>query len=211
MSPPPTVFVVDDDLGVRKTLSVLTEAAGLAIETYDSGREFLAAYDPTRTGCLVLDLRLRGDSGLDLLAELRRRRVTLPIIVLTGHGNVPMSVRALKAGAFDFLQKPVRASVLLKHIHAALEEDSKGRALTARRAAVTGRLASLTPREREVMELLVSGKASKAIATTLRLSVRTVEGHRRMIFLKMQVSSAAQLVRAVLSPESADPYAEPAG
>jgi FixJ family two-component response regulator len=194
-----TVFVVDDNVGVRKSVRALLESAGLAVETYASGEDFLAAYDPARAGCLVLDVRLRHASGLDLQDELRRRKAVLPIIVLTGHGNVPTSVRALKAGAVDFLQKPVPPTVLLERIRAALEIDRQARATITERAPVMGRLARLTPREREVLELLVAGHTSKEIAAALHVSVRTVEGHRRMVLSKMQVSSATQLVRIVLS------------
>ena len=194
-----TVFVVDDNAGVRKGLRALLESAGLAVETYASSEEFLAAYDGERAGCLVLDVRLRGASGLDLQDELRRRNATLPIIVLTGHGNVPTSVRALKAGAVDFLQKPTPPKMLLERIRAAIDLDSQTRAVTSARGAVLDRLAHLTPREREVMELLVEGKTSKEIAATLQVSIRTVEGHRRMVLSKTNVSSAAQLVHAVLN------------
>jgi FixJ family two-component response regulator len=187
MTAPATVFVVDDNVGVRKSVRALLESAGLAVET----------------GCLVLDVRLRNASGLDLQDELRRRKAMLPVIVLTGHGNVPTSVRALKAGAFDFLQKPVPPTMLLERIRAAIEVDRQARAATTERAPVIERLARLTPREREVMELLVAGRTSKEIATALDVSVRTVEGHRRMVFSKMQVSSAAQLVRTVLSARQA--------
>ena len=204
MSAAPTVFVVDDNVGVRKSLRALLESAGLAVETYASGEEFLAAYDPERPGCLVLDVRLRHGSGLDLQDDLRRRQALLPIIVLTGHGNVATSVRALKAGAVDFLQKPVPPKLLLERIRAALERDRQTRALTTERAIVTARFAHLTPREREVMELLVAGKTSKEIAAAMHVSVRTVEGHRRMVLAKMQVSSAAQLVRTVLGVREAD-------
>lgn len=200
-----TVYVVDDNLGVRKALSALLESAGLAVQTYASAEEFLAAYNPEYPGCLVLDVRLGQKSGLDLQDELRRRKVMLPIIVLTGHGNVPTSVRALKAGAVDFLQKPAPPELLLERIQAALEGDRRRRAETDERAVVLKRLARLTPREREVMELLIDGKASKEIATAMNVSVRTVEGHRRMVFFKMGVSSAAQLVRAVLSAQGTDP------
>lgn len=193
-----TVFVVDDNVGVRKSVGALLESAGLAVEAYASGQEFLAAYDPERPGCLVLDVRLRHASGLDLQDELRRRKATLPIIVLTGHGNVPTSVRALKAGAMDFLQKPVPPTVLLERIRTAIEIDRQARAATTERAPVVERLARLTPREREVLELLVTGHSSKEIAAALAVSVRTVEGHRRMLFSKMQVSSAAQLMHTVL-------------
>ena len=193
-----TVFVVDDNVGVRKSLSALLESAGLAVETYASADEFLAAYDPERPGCLVLDVRLRHSSGLDLQDDLRRRKAMLPIIVLTGHGNVPTSVRALKAGAVDFLQKPAPPKLLLERIRAALASDQKAREVIGQRSGVLERLADLTPREREVMELLVAGKTSKEIATAMRVSVRTVEGHRRMVLSKMDVTSAAQLVRTVL-------------
>jgi two-component system response regulator FixJ len=198
-----TVFVVDDNLGVRKSLRALLESASLVVETYASGEEFLAAYEPDRPGCLVLDVRLQHGSGLDLQDELRRRKATLPIIVLTGYGNVPTSVRALKAGAVDFLQKPAPPKLLLERIRAALDSDRQARAVTTERAVVLEQLAHLTSREREVMEHLVTGKTSKQIAATMNVSVRTVEGHRRMVLSKLNVSSAAQLVRTVLSVREA--------
>jgi len=202
-----TVFVVDDNVGVRKSLRALLESAGLAVEAYASGEEFLAAYDPERLGCLVLDVRLRYGSGLDVQDELRRRKATLPIIVLTGHGDVSSSVRALKAGAVDFLQKPARPKLLLERIRAAIDSDREARTVTAERTVVMERLAHLTPREREVMELLIAGKTSKEIAAAMNVSVRTVEGHRRVVLSKMHVSSAAQLVRTVLSARDAGPRA----
>jgi two-component system, LuxR family, response regulator FixJ len=207
MTAAPTVFVVDDNAGVRNSLRALLESAGLAVATYASGEEFLAAYDPERPGCLVLDVRLRQSSGLDLQDDLRRRKAMLPIIVLTGHGNVPTSVRALKAGAVDFLQKPAPPKLLLERIRAALDSDRQTRALTTERADVLEQLAHLTPREREVMELLIAGKTSKEIAVAMKVSVRTIEGHRRMVLSKMNVSSAAQLVRTVLSAREGDPRA----
>jgi len=150
---------------------------------------------------------LHHGSGLDLQDELGRRKARLPIIVLTGHGSVPTSVQALKAGAVDFLQKPAPPELLLERIRAALESDRRARAVTAERAVVLEQIAHLTPREREVMEMLIAGKTSKEIAIALRVSVRTVEGHRRMVFSKMNVASAAQLVRTVLSAREADPHA----
>jgi len=200
----PTVFVVDDNAGVRKSLSALLESVGLAVETYASAEEFLAAYSPEHPGCLVLDVRLRQSSGLDLQDDLRRRNATLPIIMLTGHGNVPTSVRALKAGAVDFLQKPAPPKLLLERIRAALDSDRQTREVIGRRADVLERLAELTPREREVMELLVAGKTSKEIAVAMHVSVRTVEGHRRVVLSKMEVTSAAQLVRTVLVVREGD-------
>jgi len=200
-----TVFVVDDNAGVRKSLRALLDSAGLAVETYASGEEFLAAYDPERPGCVLLDVRLRHTNGLDLQDDLRRRKAMLPVIVLTGHGNVPTSVRALKAGAVDFLQKPVPPKVLLERVRAALDIDRQARAVIAAEAVERQRLSRLTPRERQVMELLIAGKTSKEIAVALNVSVRTVEGHRRMVFSKMDVSSAAQLVRTVLSKREHNP------
>jgi len=199
MTAEPTVFVVDDNVGVRKSVRALLESAGLAVETYASGEEFLAAYDPAHPGCLLLDVRLHRSSGLDLQDDLRRRKAKLPIIVLTGHGNVPTSVRAMKAGAVDFLQKPAPPKVLLERVRAAIESDRQSRAVAGEHNIVVQRLATLTPREREVMELLLAGKASKEIASDMNVSVRTVEGHRRMVFSKMNVASAAQLVAVVMS------------
>ena len=195
----PTVFVVDDNAGVRKSLQSLVEAAGLAVETYASAVEFLAAYDARRAGCLVLDVRLRGESGLDLQDELRKRNVMLPIIVMTGYADVPTSVRAFKGGAVDFLRKPVPPKKLLIQIREAIEIDRRARDAAADRASVADRIAHLTPREREVMELLAVGKSSREIATGLGLSVRTVEGHRRTVLRKMDADSAVQLARAIAS------------
>ncbi len=202
-----TVFLVDDNAAVRKSVRALMESADIAVKTYASAEEFLAAYDPERPGCLLLDVRLRQSSGLDLQDELRRRKALLPIIVLTGHGNVPTSVRALKAGAIDFLQKPVPPNVLLERVRAAIEADRQAREAATDQSAMIERLAHLTPREREVMELLIAGKTSKEIAAALKVSVRTVEGHRRIVLSKTQTSSAAQLVRAVLSARAASRHA----
>lgn len=201
----PTVFVIDDNPGVRKSVRALFESADLAVETYATSEEFLATYRSERAGCLLLDVRLRQSNGLDVQDELRRRKVSLPIIVLTGHGTVATSVRALKAGALDFLQKPAPPTLLLERVRAAIELDRRSRATAAESAVVSDRLARLTPRERQVMELLVAGKASKEIARALGASVRTVEGHRRSVLSKTQVSSAAQLVGLVWHARKAPP------
>ena len=193
----PTVFVVDDNPGVRKSLQALVEAAGLAVETYASAAEFLAAFDAQRAGCLVLDVRLRGESGLDLQDELRRRNAILPIIIMTGYADVPTTVRAFKSGAVDFLRKPVAPKKLIAQIREAIETDRRARDAAAERTTVAARIAHLTPRERQVMELLAVGNSSKEIATTLGASVRTVEGHRREVLRKMEVQSAVQLARAI--------------
>jgi FixJ family two-component response regulator len=195
----PTVFVVDDNPGVRKSMQALVEAAGLAAETYASAGEFLAAYDPQRAGCLVLDIRLRGESGLDLQEELRKRNAMLPIIIMTGYGDVPAAVRAFKGGAVDFLRKPVPPKKLLVQIREAIEADRLRRESAAQHLTVTDHIAHLTPRERQVMDLLAVGHSSKEIATALDLSVRTVEGHRRNVLRKMDVESAVQLARAIAS------------
>jgi FixJ family two-component response regulator len=193
----PTVFVIDDNPAVRRSLQALVEATGLAAETYASGQEFLATYDAKRAGCLVLDVRLRGESGLDLQDELRRRHATLPIIVMTGYADVPTSVRAFKGGAVDFLRKPVAPKKLIAQVQQAIEIDRRARAVAAQRGIVANRIAQLTPRERQVMELLAVGNTSKEIATSLGSSVRTVEGHRRTVLRKMEVDSAVQLARTI--------------
>jgi len=195
----PTVFVVDDDAAVRNSLRELLTSVSLPVETFASGKDFLDSFQPERPGCLVLDVRLRDENGLDLQDELARRDVSLPIIVLTGHGDVPSSVRALKAGAFDFLQKPPPPAVLLERIHAAIENDRAARCAASSRSDALQNLASLTPRERDVMSLLVAGATSKEVASDLGISVRTVEGHRRRVLSKLNVTSAAQLVRVVMN------------
>ena len=199
--PASTVFVLDDNPQVRRSLCTLLAAAGLRAEAFPSAREFLATYDASRPGCLVLDLFLRGENGLDLQDELHRRKLSLPIIVLTAHGTVGASVRALKAGAIDFLQKPAQPATLLARIREALAIDERARQQAATRAATARRFAQLTTRERQILDLLVGGKTSKDIATSLGVSVRTVEGHRARIYLKTEVSSVAQLVRVVLGGE----------
>jgi FixJ family two-component response regulator len=199
MTPPAqTVFVVDDNPAVRRSLQTLFGAAGLDVETYSSSREFLAAYDPRRTGCLVLDLQLRGESGLDLLDELRTRRAALPVIVLTGHGSVPASVRALKAGAIDFLEKPTPPAMLLTRVREALALGRRRQEEDAEREVVEQRAARLTPRERQVARLLLLGRTSKGIAASLGVSARTVEGYRSRLLEKMQVGSTTELVGVML-------------
>ena len=194
----PTVFVIDDNPGVRRSLKALVEAEGMAVRTYASAKEFLDSYDPQQAGCLVLDIRLRGGrNGLDIQDELRRRDATLPIIVVTGYGDVPTSVRAFKGGAIDYLEKPVPPKRLMERIRACIELDRRTREAAARRSAVADRIAQLTPRERTVMELLALGNSSKRIAAVLDISVRTVESHRRTVLRKMSVASAAELARAV--------------
>jgi len=197
MSDVPTVFVVDDNASVRKSLQALVEAAGVPVETYASASEFLAAFDLQRSGCLILDVRLRGENGLELQDELRRRGSTLPVLVMTGYADVPTSVRAFKGGAIEFLRKPVPPRELVERVHAALEANRRTNEVKEQRDLVARRVAQLTPRERQVMELLAVGQSSKKISTQLHVSVRTVEGHRRNVLRKMNVDSAVQLARAM--------------
>jgi FixJ family two-component response regulator len=195
--PTPIVHVVDDDLRVRRAMQRLLEAAGLRARTYATIRAFRDAFDPDAAGCLLLDLRLRGENGFDLQDELQRRGASLPVIFVTGHGSVPGSVRAMRAGAFDFLQKPIRPRRLIALVGEAIECDRRGRGAATNRAAVRRRLGRLTEREREVARQLMKGSSSKDIAAALKMSVRTVEGHRREVMRKMEVHSAAALVRVV--------------
>jgi len=194
----PTVFVVDDNPAVRRSLKALFGAEGLEVAAYGSGTEFLAAWEPTRSGCLVLDLRLRGESGLELLDALRARRAVLPVIVLTGHGSIPASVRALKAGAIDFLEKPARPSELVARVREALALGQERQEAEAERTLVEERAARLTPRERQVAQLLTAGKSSKQIAAALGVSTRTVEGYRGRVLEKMRAASATDLVATLL-------------
>jgi two-component system response regulator FixJ len=194
----PTIFIVDDDAAVRDALKLLLRSVGQAVETYASAQEFLDAYSEDRPGCLVLDIRMPGMSGLELQQKLNEKHSILPIIFITGHGDVPMAVEAMQAGAVDFIQKPFRDQDLIDRINQALEKDSSNRAALGERNDIRRRLDTLTPREREVLDLVVHGKANKVIAGDLKLSQRTVEIHRARVMEKMQASSLAHLVRMVL-------------
>ena len=194
----PIVFIVDDDAAVRSSLRLLIKSVGLVPTALESGHEFLDKYDPAQPGCLVLDVRMPQMSGLELQEQLNRLGAVIPVIFITGHGDVSMAVEAMQAGALDFIQKPFSDEDLLTRIHQALAKDAKTRASLSELAAIRERLASLTPREREVMDLVVSGKANKVIAGDLDLSQRTVEIHRARVMEKMDASSLAHLVRMVL-------------
>jgi len=198
MPPEPTVFVVDDDRAMRDSLRWLLESVGLSVRTYATAAEFLGDYDATRPGCLVLDVRMPGMSGLDLQAELTRRGAGLPTIVVTGHAEVPMAVRAVKAGAIDFIEKPFSDQLLLDRVRQALEIDRQDREVRGRREEARRRLESLTAREREVLGLVVAGRANKEIAATLGLSTKTVEVHRAHVMSKMEAESLAELIRVAI-------------
>ena len=191
----PTVFVIDDDAGTRRAITWLLEANGQCVEAFASGEDFLRAYHPDRSGCLILDLRLPGMSGLALQEELDRRAIRLPVIMLSGYPAVAQAVEALQRGALDFLEKPVDEAVLLKHVERALAIDGERRRRERLRHACSERIDRLTPREREVMTLVVAGKPNKVVAWELGISQKTVECHRARVMSKLEVSSLADLVR----------------
>ena len=195
LHPGPTVFVIDDDAGTRHAITWLLEASGQRVETFPSGEAFLRAYQPDRSGCLILDLRLPGMSGLALQGEMARRGIRLPVIMLSGYPAVAQAVEALQRGALDFLEKPVDEGVLLKHVERALAIDGERRRRDRLRHACSQRIERLTPREREVMALVVAGKPNKVVASELGISQKTVECHRARVMSKLEVSSIAELVR----------------
>ncbi len=193
-----TVFLVDDDEAVRDSLSMLMRSVGLESEAFASAQDFLDTYDAERSGCLVLDIRMPGMSGMELQDKLVEQRAMLPIIFITGHGDIPMAVDAMQKGAVDFITKPFRDQDLLDRINQALEQDNESRSALMEKHQIVQRLDSLTPREKEVLDLVVSGKANKVIAGELGVSQRTVEIHRARVMEKMQARSLAQLVRMVM-------------
>ncbi|HTJ19127.1 MAG TPA: response regulator transcription factor [Steroidobacteraceae bacterium] len=189
------VYIVDDDDGMRRALSVLMTTVGYQPAAFAGPREFIAKHDPSQPSCLVLDVRMPEMSGLELQQHLNRSGSMLPVILISGHGDIPMAVQAMKDGAFDFLQKPFRDQELLDRINGALKLDAENRASTDRLADLKQRSDSLTPREREVMASVVDGKANKVIAIDLGLSERTVEIHRANVMEKMGARSVAHLVK----------------
>jgi len=203
MSNEPTVFVVDDDSAVRGAIARLLKSVGLKAKTFGSAREFLDNYDGEAAGCLVLDVRMPGMSGLDLQEALAEQKVTLPIIISTGHADVPMAVRALKLGAVNFIEKPFSDQLLLDSIRQAIQRDTDTRANRARLGEVSERIALLTPRERQVLEMVVAGKTNKSIAHELDLSKKTVEFHRSNVMKKMEVNTVAELIYLFVQHENA--------
>jgi FixJ family two-component response regulator len=195
---PPVVFVVDDDSGVRSSIRMLLKSIGIAATPMASAQEFLAAFDPAQPGCLVLDIRMPAMSGMELQQQLNLRGATIPVIFITGHGDVPMAVEAMQHGAFDFLQKPFRDQELIDRVQKALARDRDTRTSLQKHDQIQQRLESLTPREKEVLALLTQGKQNKVMAGELGLSQRTVEIHRAHVMEKMGAASVAQLVRMVL-------------
>lgn len=197
----PLAHIVDDDEAIRDALSWLFRTRNVAARAWASAEDFLAAWQPDWQGCIVLDIRMREMSGLECFDALLERGNTLPVIFLTGHGDVPMAVGALKKGAFDFLEKPVDDNALVDVVIRALATNARHQANQETQATVATRLAQLTPREHEVMQLVLAGKFNKVIADELNISMRTVEVHRSRVFEKMGVKSAVELANKLLKKE----------
>jgi len=199
MSAEPAVFVVDDDKAVRESLAMLLQLNGYAVQAFDSATSFLAQYEPTARGCLIADIRMPDMDGLELQQELVRRKSPLQVVVVTGHGDVPLSVQAMKAGAVDFLEKPFARDALLAAVRYALDRSAQTTQSDATAEEVRKRLALLTKREREVFEHVVAGQQSKVIAFELGASPRTIEIHRARMMRKMQADSLQDLVRLAIA------------
>jgi two-component system response regulator FixJ len=194
----PVVFVVDDDEAVRNSLRLLLKSIGMPAVAYASAEEFLAGYDDEQPGCIVLDVRMPGMSGPELQDELNRRGALIPVIFITGHGDVPMAVEAMRHGAVDFMQKPFSDEDLVSRIQLAMAADRRNREAIGAKDQIRARIAALTPRERQVLDLVTQGKSNKVIAGDLGASQRTVEIHRSHLMEKMGATSLAQLVRMTM-------------
>jgi FixJ family two-component response regulator len=195
----PTVFIVDDDADVRAAIELLMQSVGLPAESFASATEYLEQFDPQRPGCLVLDIRMPRMSGLELQERLTAGPLHPPIIIITGHGDIPMAVAAVQAGAVDFIEKPFRDQLLLDAIHRAITRDAEQRGQASQRAETEQRLQRLTPREREVLDRVMQGARNKVIAFDLGISQSTVEAHRAKVMEKMQAKTLSDLMRMVLS------------
>ena len=193
-----TVFVVDDDEAVRSSLRLLLKSKGIQAVAHASAGDFLANYDPEQPGCIILDVRMPGMSGLELQDELNRRGAIIPVIFITGHGDVPMAVEAMQHGAVDFLQKPFSDQDLTDRIQRALAADVRNRALLTEKDQIRARLSALTRREIQVLRLVTLGKSNKVVAAELGVSQRTVEIHRAHLMEKMEATSLAHLVRMTM-------------
>ena len=193
-----TVFVVDDDAAVRDSLSWMIESAGLRVETFACAEDFLGSYQPSRPGCLVLDMRMPGMSGIALQKQLAARNIDIAIIFITAHASVPTAVHAMRAGAIDFITKPFSEEVLLDRITHCMEEARRRHAHSLEQAGLSARFASLTPREQEILQDVVAGKPNKVIAAERGISQKTVEAHRAKMMQKLQARSLAELMRLAL-------------
>ncbi|NQU56409.1 MAG: response regulator transcription factor [Rhodospirillales bacterium] len=201
IAPEPIVYVIDDDEPVRESLTWLISSVDLNVKSYSSATAFLEDCDKVQTGCLITDIRMPGLSGLDLQNELVRRGIDIPIIVISGHGDVQTAVRAMKAGAFDFIEKPFNDQLLLDLVHKAVTHSLSSSETTTQQTDLLARHESLTPRERQVLDLIANGEPNKSIGRALEISDKTVEAHRAKVMSKMQAGSLAELVKMVLSLE----------
>jgi len=206
-----TVFVVDDDADLRRSVRWLLKTNGLNVETFASAEQFLEKYDPDAPGCVLVDLRMPGMSGLDLQRRIRANDWPAPVIMVTGHADVPTAVRALEEGAAGFIEKPFSRRRLMDRIHLAIEQDAKARRQRSQRAEIVARLDHLTPRQREVMNLVVAGNMTKEIAARIGASARTVEVHRKQVMAKMQVESLAELVALAVRHDLCGAESRPGG
>lgn len=202
-TPIPTVFIIDDDPAVRDALSLLLRTDGLPVVAFASATAFLASSAVHQPGCLVLDVRMPGMSGLELQKQLQAQDCRTPILFMTGHGDVPMALRAMKAGAFDFIEKPFQGEMLLQRVREALAVDAHQSAMRRHRSEAAARLALLSSREREVLERVVAGQYNKVIAAELGISLSTVEIHRKRVMEKLQAASLSDLIRLLAWLESA--------
>jgi FixJ family two-component response regulator len=200
----PVIFVVDDDPAARNSLAALVTSRGLAVETFASAEDFLARFDPAKRGCLIADVRMTGMSGLELQEQMAAQQVNLPVIVITGFADVPMAVRAMRAGAVTFLEKPCTEQELWDAVQMALDTEAKSNELRQRRGEIEQRYATLTPAEHEVLAKLMAGSTNKVIAHELKLGMRTVEMRRAKIMEKMNAGSLQELVRLVIAVRPGD-------
>jgi RNA polymerase sigma factor (sigma-70 family) len=198
----PTVYVVDDDEEVRSALKLLFESVGLPVICFASALDYLDRFDESLPGCLVVDIRMPGMSGLDMQEKLNELPLHPPVIIITGHGDVPMAVRAVQAGAVDFIEKPFRDQILLDSVHRAIEKDAEKRGEASRLSEIRDHLNQLTPREQEVLELVISGMRNKNISEQLGITLSTVEAHRSRVMEKMQADSLSHLMRMMLTLEN---------
>jgi len=196
-----TIFIVDDDPAVQQSLRMLFRSVGYRTEVFNQAQQFLEAYNDQLAGCIVLDMRMPGMSGLELQQQLTQRQSILPVIFMTGHGDVPMAVEAMQGGALDFIQKPFSDQDLIDRVTQAVAKDARNREALNEKNEIRQRLNSLTPREHEILDMVVNGKANKVIADDLELSQRTVEIHRARVMEKMQATSLAHLVRMVIAAD----------
>ena len=201
MSGKPVIHVVDDDEAIRDSLVWLLDGERYSVRTYSTGEDFFARHEQLSPACVILDIRMPGMSGIEVHEQLTRNAVRTPVVFVTGHGDVPMAVEAIKRGAFDFIEKPFNEQKLTSIIERALELDARNAGQVAAQSEVAARLAKLSPREREVLDLVIKGKMNKTIADVMNISIKTVEAHRSKVMEKMCARSLAELVQAVLKAE----------